>query len=164
MCARLSLAAALGNEPDELIDDIRMAAASGTQLQEFFVTPAMMKPQAWDALAESVGWVQRNADVLVDSHGIGGDPARGQPYGFASWSPRMGILALRNPSDRPASLAIDVQNAFELPRGVPTEYSLRPAWRGTKIRPITLRAGHAHSLPLDPFEVVVFEALPTGCP
>ncbi|MCU0690412.1 MAG: hypothetical protein MUF54_03335, partial [Polyangiaceae bacterium] len=41
MCARLSLAAELGADLRDLTDDIRMAAASGTQLQEFFVTPAL---------------------------------------------------------------------------------------------------------------------------
>ena len=75
MLARRSLAGKLTNDPKDLIDDIRMAAASGTQLQEFFVTPAMMTPELWDAVAEASPGA-RNADVLVDTHGIGGDPAR----------------------------------------------------------------------------------------
>ena len=31
------------------------------------------------------------------------DPGDGQPYGYASWSPRKGILALRNPGPKPAT-------------------------------------------------------------
>jgi len=37
-----------------------------------------MRPQDWDALAEAAQWSRSNADVLVDTHWIGGDPAKGE--------------------------------------------------------------------------------------
>ena len=161
MCAPLSLAAKISNDPQDVVDDIHMAAASGTQLQEFFVTPKMLSAELWDAVAEAVGWVQHNADVLVDTHGIGGDPARGEAYGYASWSPRKGVLVLRNPAERPAQFPIDVQTAFELPKNAPRRYSARSPWRQPDGRePIVLQAGRAHALQLAPFEVVVLEAVP----
>ena len=95
--AQLSLAKDLTTDVPDLVDDIHMAAGSGTQLQEYFITARMMTPAAWDVVAEAIQWVQRNADVLVDSHGIGGNPAKDEVYGFASWQPRMGVLVLRNP-------------------------------------------------------------------
>lgn len=152
MCARLSLAAELNRDRKDLLDDIHMAAGSGTQLQEFFVTPTILEPWAWDAIAEAAGWVQQNADVLADSHGIGGDPAKGEVYGFASWSPRLGILVLRNPSDRPADFRIDLEQAFELPAGASRRYALRTRWGRAVGRPQTVS--------LAPFEVLVLEAAP----
>jgi hypothetical protein len=161
MCAPLSLAAKLSNHPKDLMDDIRMAAGSGTQLQEFFVTPNMLTPQLWDAIAEAVRWMQDNSDVLADTHGIGGDPGRGQPYGYASWSPRKGVLTLRNPSNEPAQLAIDVQTAFELPPGAPQRYRLHSPWKhGASGSQLVLQAGQEHELQLSPFEVLVLEATP----
>jgi hypothetical protein len=143
------------------MDDIRMAAGSGTQLQEFFVTPNMLTPQFWDAIAEAVRWMQDNSDVLADTHGIGGDPGRGQPYGYASWSPRKGVLTLRNPSNEPAQLAIDVQTAFELPPGAPQRYRLHSPWKhGASGSQLVLQAGQEHELQLSPFEVLVLEATP----
>ena len=71
-----------------------MFFADGTQLQELYITPAMLTPKMWDALAEAANWSRANADVLVDTHWIGGDPNRGEVYGYASWSPRKGIVAL----------------------------------------------------------------------
>ena len=112
-------------------------------------------------MAETVAWVQRNADVLVDSHGIGGDPSRGEPYGFASWAPRMGILAVRNPSTKPAEIAVDVQQAFELPRGAGHRYMLVNPWKGANQRSFPfLQGGKPFVLKLAPLEVLTFEAHP----
>lgn len=163
ICAPLSLAAELSNDPKGLVDDIHMAAGSGTQMQEFFVRPNMMTPELWDAVAEAVDWSRRNADVLVDTHAIGGDPGIGQVYGYASWSPRKGILVLRNPSDKPARFQLDVQTAFELPPGAPQRYLLeKNSWTQSEALPtLTLQAGQPHTFDLAPFEVVLFQATPT---
>lgn len=162
MCARLSLAAQLGTDLRDLTDDIHMAAASGTQIQEFFVTPAMMTPAAWDVAAEAIRWVQRNADVLADSHGIGGDPGRGEVYGFASWTPRMGILTLRNPTGRPARFAVDVQQAFELPANAARRYVLQARWQQSSPgRQYRAEAGKPLDFSLAPWEVLVLEAQAT---
>lgn len=161
MCARLSLAAELGRDRKDLLDDIRMAAASGTQLQEFFVTPALLEPWAWDAIAEAVGWVQHNGDVLADTHGIGGDPVKGEVYGFASWSRRMGIVALRNPGDRPAEFSLDLGPAFELPAAAPRRYVLQTRWgQASPLPKREMEAGRPQLVKLAPFEVLVLEAVP----
>jgi len=161
MCARLSLAAELGADLRDLTGDIRMAAASGTQLQEFFVTPAMMTSEAWDVAAEAIGWVQRNADVLADSRGIGGDPSKGEVYGFASWTPRMGIVALRNPTGQAVPFAVDVEQAFDLPATAARRYVLRTPWK--QRGPASERraeAGRPVEFRLSPWEVLVLEAQP----
>lgn len=162
MCAPLSLAGKISNDPKDLIDDIHIAAGSGTQLQEFFVRPSMVAPAVWDAMADTIGWMQRNADVLVDAHWIGGDPGEGQVYGFASWSPRKGILVLRNPSERPARWSLDVQVAFELPPGAAQAYRLKPAWRqpGAQVEDKVARAGQPSDFHLAPFAVSAWEAEP----
>ena len=161
MLARSSLAGKLTNDPKDVIDDIHMAAASGTQMQEFFVTSAMMTPELWDTVAETIGWMRANTDVLVDTHGIGGDPAKLQVYGYASWSPRKGVLVLRNPSGERGKIAVDLQKAFELPDEAPRRYSLRSPWKADQSKAtITLQAGQPYSFDLAPFEVLVFDAMP----
>jgi hypothetical protein len=159
--AQLSLAKDLTADVPDLVDDIRMAAGSGTQLQEYFITARMMTPAAWDVVAEAIRWVQRNADVLVDSHGIGGNPAKDEVYGFASWQTRMGVLVLRNPAERPAQFAVDLQEAFELPPGAPRRYVLRTAWKQSSPPPqYRLEAGKPFSFSLAPKEVLVLGAVP----
>ena len=70
-------------------------------------------------------------------------------YGWASWSKRKGILTLRNPDDRPAEIALDVGQAFELPPDAATKYSLKSPWKEDADKtPIELDGGPAEELDL----------------
>ena len=142
-----------------LTEDIRDFFASGTNCQELYITPSLMSPEHWDALAEAAKWSRDNADVLVDTHWVGGDPATGEIYGWAAWSERKGILSLRNPSDKPGSITIDIGKAFELPSGAAEKYSLKSPWKeDASSEAIVLSAGKTHTFELKPFEVLVFDA------
>jgi hypothetical protein len=106
--------------------------------------------------------MRKNSDVLVDSHWIGGDPGKGEVYGFASWSPRKGILVLRNPTDKPARFEVDVQLAFELPASAPRQYRLQSPWEGTAApEEPTAVAGQPWTVQLAPLEALVLDAFPT---
>ena len=146
---------------NDFTDEIRAYFGTGTQLQEMYVTPSLLTQRNWDALAEAANWSRRNAGTLVDTHWIGGDPRRLEAYGHAAWSPRRGILSLRNPSDKPQSIAIDVGRAFELPETAGRSYSARSPWAEDRGRaPIALRTGAEHVFELRPFEVLTLEADP----
>jgi hypothetical protein len=151
----------LPKDTDRLVEDIRSFFASGTNCQELYLTPSLLDARTWDALAEAALWSRANADVLVDTHWIGGDPAQGELYGWASWSQRKGILALRNPKDAPGEIAIDIGKAFELPPSAARKYALKSPWKDdSATEPIALSAGEEHRFALKPFEVLVFDATP----
>ncbi len=151
----------LPQERGGLVADIRAFFASGTNCQELYITPSLLDAEAWDALAEAARWSRDNADVLVDTHWVGGDPAKGDVYGWASWSARKAILALRNPRDAPGAIALDVGEAFELPPRAARIYGLRSPWKTDDAGRITiLAAGRKHTFELEPFEVLVFDATP----
>jgi hypothetical protein len=135
---------------------------NGTQLQEMYITPSLLSQSNWDTLAEAAQWSRSNAEVLVDTHWIGGDPATLEVYGWASWSLGKAILVLRNPSDKPQTINIDIGQALELPPLVPQGYGLHSPWKGDSRQPgIKLTAGELHSFSLKPFEVLVLEGAPT---
>ena len=139
--------------------EIRSYFGSGTQLQEMYVTPRLLTPAHWDALAESARWSRRNAATLVDTHWIGGDPALLQPYGWASWGSRGGIITLRNPGDKVQAMAIDVAEALELPEGSARRWNVTnpfPAERGRMI-PSWFIATQPQRIDLQPFEVLTLE-------
>lgn len=148
-------------ETSDLIEEIRSFFGTGTSLQELYIAPSLMKKEGWDALADAAKWSRSNADVLADTHWIGGDPAKYEVYGWASWSTRKGILALRNPDQVPKTAEIDIAKAFELPAGAPVAYQLKSAWADDRAKPgIDVRAGQPHRFELKPFEVLVFDAIP----
>ena len=87
---------------------------------------------------------------------------KGQVYGWASWSPKKGILTLRNPSAEPAEISIDAAKAFELPEGAAQHYTIANPFPDQKVEVTQLRAGEETTFKLKPFEVLVVEALPGG--
>jgi len=134
---------------------------SGTQLQEMYLTPGLLSSKDWDVLAEAARWSRRNAATLRDTHWVGGDPGKGQPYGWASWSSEKGILVLRNPSSRSQSIRIDIQKAFELPPTAAQVYEAHSPWAADAAQQtIELHAAQAHVFALAPFEVLTLEAHP----
>jgi hypothetical protein len=146
-------------EENDFRDEVRSFFASGTQLQELYVTPGRLTQQNWNNLAQAAKWSRANADVLVDTHWVGGDPGRGQIYGWASWSPRKAILALRNPDDSPAKFTLDARAVFQLPVDTTEAISLFNQWKNTNDNSsVTLQPGKARTLTLEPFEVVVLES------
>jgi hypothetical protein len=143
-------------------DDVHAFFGSGTALQELYIQPGKLTAEDWRALAEAAKWSRANADVLVDTHWIGGDPAKLQVYGYASWSARKGIVMLRNPDVQPREYALDVAAAFELPLGAQTKYLLKSPWSEDAAKPaLRAEAGKPLRIPLKPFEIVVLDALPS---
>jgi hypothetical protein len=144
----------------DFADQVREFFGSGTQLQEMYITPALLDKQNWDDLAEAAKWARANADVLVDTHWIGGNPANEEIYGYASWSTRKGILVLRNPDDKTASFTADIKNLFELPANAPDKFVMRSPWKEQNEEPmVTLASGQPHTFTLKPFEVLVLEEI-----
>jgi hypothetical protein len=143
-----------------LKSEIRAFFGNGTQLQEMYITPSLMTQQNWDDLAEAAKWSRANADTLVDTHWIGGSPADREVYGWAAWSPKKGILTLRNPSARAAEIKIDPAKAFELPAGAAKNYTGVNPFKDQTIDVTTLTSGAETTFKLKPFEVLVIEAWP----
>ena len=144
---------------EDFAAQVRAFFGTGTQLQELYLTPGLLNRQNWDDLAEAANWSRRNADVLADTHWIGGDPGKSEIYGWASWSPRLGILTLRNPTDKPAVLALNLKSAFELPPGSGERFQLKSPWKKTgDLQPFEISAQQSHQFNLRPFEVLTLEA------
>jgi len=140
--------------------EIRAFFGNGTQLQEMYMTPDLLSQENWDDLADAAKWSRANADTLVDTHWVGGAPADRQVYGWASWSPKKGILTLRNPSARVQSIDIDPAKVFELPAGAAQSYTVVSPFKDQTVDIAKLHAGEATAFKLQPFEVLVIEALP----
>ena len=142
-------------------NEIRSYFGTGTQLQEMYITPSLLNQQNWDDLAEAAKWSRANADVLKDTHWIGGDPDWLEVYGWAAWTPGKGILVLRNPSDREQSIRLRLAEAFELPPDAAKVYSARSPWKEDAQRPaLMLQAQEEHEFHLAPFQVLTLDISP----
>ncbi|MDE3103978.1 MAG: enterotoxin [Acidobacteriota bacterium] len=146
---------------NDFASEVRSYFGSGTQLQELYVTPTLLTAQNWDDLAEAAKWSRRNADVLQDTHWVGGDPNWLQIYGWAAWSPRKAILTLRNPGAQTASITLDAGRVLELPAGAAQVYRAHSPWHQDAAQPsLQLRAGQPHTFTLAPFAVLTLDLEP----
>jgi hypothetical protein len=142
-------------------NEVRSYFGTGTQLQEMYITPSLLSDPNWDDLAEAAQWSRANAEVLKDTHWVGGDPAWLEVYGWASWTARKGILVLRNPSDREQSISLSLEDAFELPQDATRTFAAHSPWKEDAHKPaIALQARPAHQFHLAPFEVLTLDVVP----
>ncbi len=156
----------LGSDPHhDFPDEVHSYFGTGTQLQEMYITPSLLSSENWDVLAEAAKWSRNNAQTLKDSHWIGGDPARLEVYGWASWSQEnaKAILTLRNPSDQPQDFTASLANLLELPPGSPSAYTARSPWKSDSEKSAGIIPVNAqHAFRLQPFQVLTLELVPAS--
>jgi hypothetical protein len=142
----------------DFANEVHSYFGSGTQLQELYITPELLSAADWDTLAEAAKWARANAETLKDTHWVGGNPLKGEVYGWAAWSAKKAILTLRNPSDKTQTLELDIGKALELPEGATRRYVTRSVWKAESVR--VIEAGRMTSFHLGPFEVLTVEGVP----
>jgi hypothetical protein len=147
---------------DDFADEVHAYFASGTGLQEMYISPDLLSERNWDTLAEAARWARERAVALRDSHWIGGDPARGEVYGWASWAPGRAVLAVRNPTGEPRSFTFVLERLLELPRGEPRVWLATPAFGRGRAR--VVHAQRTGRLMLAPYQVKVLDLVPGTTP
>jgi hypothetical protein len=155
----------LGGDPGhDFADEVHSYFGTGTQLQEMYITPSLLSSEDWDALAESAKWSRANAQTLKDSHWIGGDPARLEVYGWASWSEEKeerAIVTLRNPSDQPQDFTASLAALLELPPESAPAYAAHVPWKHDVLtQTIQIPAQQPYTFHLRPFQVLTLELSP----
>ena len=141
----------------DISDEIWSFFATGTNLQELYVNPHKLNMANWDCLAKAAKWARENQSILADAHWIGGDPAKGEVYGFAAWSLKKAVLMLRNPSKEEKTFEVKVADVFELPNYAKNDYSF---YNAVAIDKQPVACGKSFRFNLKPFEVKVLNALP----
>lgn len=142
-------------------DMVRSHFASGSCLQELYISPNKMKPEFWSILAEAVHWAKKEVDVLWDTHWIGGSPINLEVYGFASWNGIKGVLSLRNPSKNCVEYSFDLEQVLELQHYEHGIYSLKSPWKEDAIQKAILTSSdQTVKIKLEPFDCLVFEINP----
>jgi hypothetical protein len=146
---------------DAFANEVWSYFGSGTQLQELYITPALLGEHDWDVLARAARWARENGDVLCDSHWIGGAPDALAVYGWAAWTPRKAIVTLRNPDSGVQRFKLDLRDQLELPAGAVAKFESHCIRRtGVCDLPSALHADQRHEIQLAPFEVLTLELLP----
>ncbi|MGH8145231.1 MAG: enterotoxin [Rhodanobacteraceae bacterium] len=155
-------AVGLNTDPGhDFANEVHSYFATGTQLQEMYITPSLLTSHDWDVLAQAANWSRANANVLRDTHWIGGDPGRLDVYGWAAWSAKKSFITLRNPDDKPQLAILAVGRQLQLPKGAARKFDVSDVWHsGGDDVPKILDADHPVAITLQPFEVLTLQLIP----
>jgi hypothetical protein len=154
--------ASLEMDLNNISDGIWSFFASGTSLQELYINPHLLTTPMWNCLASAAKWSHENADVLKDVHWIGGDPEKGEVYGYAAWNPRKGVFSLRNPSGLKKTFEVNLKEIFELPGDKESVFELQNAINPKDASSIkSVNSEKSFNVTLEPYELKIWNAIPT---
>jgi hypothetical protein len=136
-------------------DEIWAFFGNGTALQELYINPHKLNSTNWDCLRDASNWSRANAEALADTHWVGGNPLKGQVYGYAGWAGKKGVLTLRNPTPYPKTFIVNVKRDLDVPNGYSTGYKFYNA--KDKLHRQVYN-GETFLVKLAPFEVKVMDA------
>ncbi len=145
----------------DIKDEIWSFFGTGTNLQELYINPHQLTPESWSCLSEAASWAIANESIMPDVHWVGGDPGKGEVYGFAAWSPRKAVFTIRNPSSVQQSFEVVARKIFEIPKNVEDEFWFFDAMKSRKDSGKEIyNKGRTFKLNMKPFEVLVLDAFP----
>ncbi|MCX6930954.1 MAG: alpha-galactosidase, partial [Verrucomicrobia bacterium] len=145
-------------------DNAMMVAGRGNRLLTFYMNPATFPnpPKDWPFLAGMIQWARHNASTLSHTEMILGDPYRLEPYGYAHFSGKRGILAIRNSFIQPQHVRVKLDASvgwtakeagsgpFVASVGYPYRETLRQA----------LRFGDTLELDLEAYQILLLHVEP----
>jgi len=135
--------------------------ARGVSMFELYVSPDLLSDGEWAAMSAALRWARDRFGLLRRSEMVGGDPRKGEPYGYVHASGARAIVAARNPLIEPQALKVRLDP--ELGFGAGTgELVLERVYPTRYISPRRITAGAELEIVLDGFEAAVYEIYPLG--
>lgn len=144
---------------DNFTNDAMFYFGRGVTMYELYITPGLLDKGEWNALSKSLKWAEDRFDVLQQTRMVGGDPTRGEPYGYVHFRGDSGILAVRNPSMKAGSIRLKLDPADGLDAGA-SSLVLERVYPTRWISPSLYAAGATVDLLLDGYETAVYEVFP----
>ena len=130
---------------DGIVREMRCAFACGSGMVELYNDYKLMDEikdnqgnagALWKDLAECIKWQQEQADVLPDTHWVGGNPWDGKKanvYGWAAWNGKKSVLTLRNPSASAQTFTTTLREALDIPAYVRGKITLTHAFNQAEL-------------------------------
>jgi hypothetical protein len=144
---------------DKFTDDVLLYFGRGVSMYELYISPDIISEGEWNTLASSITWAKDRFPILSTSSMIGGNPMKREPYGYAHFNGKRGIIAARNPYITSSSLTVELSASLGLEpkaQALVVERVYPTCW----IAPRLYNAGERLDIPLDGYEMAVYEIYP----
>ncbi len=135
-----------------------MAFGRGRFFVPTYVNPRYMSDEDWRIYAGLLRWARKNREILRHTHITPSRVEEGEPYVYAHWRGRRGILVVRNPSNETKEFELDLERE-RAPAGLSDAvcYTQYPYRKGIAAG---LNAASRIALTLAPWELLFLEIAP----
>lgn len=137
---------------DEFERYLYMCLMRGTGFVELYFSPSMFDKERWRIAAKVLEWAEQNFEILNKSQYFGGEPSKGEVYGYYAYNGQKAFIAVRNPSNRERNYPlINYELSFD-----ERDYEIKQFYpfQGEKV---CCHAKIAHNIKLAPYELKIFE-------
>jgi hypothetical protein len=150
------------SEPlDKFTNEVLLYFARGVAMWELYISPDILSDGEWDALAQAMHWARDRFPVLVNTEMVGGDPTKGQTYGYVHFKGSRGIFSARNPLITPASLKVRLAVSQGLDPSA-SALVLEEVYPRRWVSPRLYKANETVDIPLDGYEAAIYEVYPVA--
>ena len=144
---------------DKFTDDVLLYFARGVAMYELYISPDILSDGEWTSISRSMAWARKNFDLLMHTELIGGNPLKGEAYGYVHFNGKRGIIAARNPVIQGSKLTVGLEAALGLdPKA--SSLVLQRLYPTRWTSPKLYKAGDVLILPLEGFEMALYEVFP----
>jgi len=141
-------------------DYLVMYYARGTNVKELYISPELLDADHWRALGTTTRWAVHNQRQLKNTVYIGGDPEKGQAYGYVSWADGRAILTVRNPDRGERALGVPFDRSVYFRGDYGQAYHARAVYPYVEPMPWKLVSGRAFEIRVPGDSTLVYELEP----
>ncbi len=153
----------IGGKDDPLskfTDDAMFYFGRGVTMYELYVSPDLLDAGEWNALSKSLKWAEGRFPVIDNNmFMIGGDPTKGETYGYVHYKGTNGVIALRNPQMKKQQIEVKLDPAYGL-NSEARSLVLERVYPNHWISPDLYSAGARIYIPLEGYESAIYEVIP----
>lgn len=134
-----------------------MHATRGMAFWELYYSFNMMTPAKWKANGDVLKWARANYHILQHAQLIGKTPVQNEVYGYSAWTDTEGVLSLRNPTDKPATYQINLDELIGVKDTVQNVYRYNVYNKSDSETEEKFSRGASFTVTLKPFEVKIYQ-------
>ena len=144
---------------DKFTDNALLYFARGVSMWELYISPNILSEGEWNAMSQSIKWAEDRFEILKTTNMVGGDPLKGEPYGYAHYKDKKGIIAVRNPFITNNKIKVDLSEKLGMSpeaKSLVLERVYPTRW----ISPELYSAGGNVEIDLNGYETAIYEVYP----
>ena len=144
---------------DKFTDNALLSYTRGVAMWGLYISPEILTSDEWDVLAQGAKWARDRFDILKHTVMIGGDPGKGEAYGYAHFKDDRGVIVVRNPAMAKQNINITMNGTLGLSNDADSlvvEQMYPHRW----ISRMLYTSGDSFNIDLQGYETAIYEIFP----